>query len=84
MSEKPALTPEQMSVLLKIVSSRTGKDPINLRKEMEGGSADGVLDALGADREKLHQLMENRQELEQLLSSPKIRTLLQELLGQGK
>ena len=53
MSDKPTLTPEQMSVLLKIVTAKTGKDPIDLKKELSGESADGILDALGADREKL-------------------------------
>lgn len=81
MSDKPTLTPEQMSVLLKIVTTKTGKDPIDLKKELSGESADGILDALGADREKLHQLMENREELEKMLSSPQMRTLLQQLLG---
>ena len=84
MSDKPTLTPEQMSVLLKIVTAKTGKDPIDLKKELTGGSADSILDALGADREKLHQLMANREELEKLLSSPQTRVLLQELLGRGK
>ena len=81
MSDKPTLTPEQMSVLLKIVTAKTGKDPIDLKKELSGESADGILDALGADREKLHQLMENREELEKMLSSPQMRALLQQLLG---
>ena len=81
MSDKPTLNPEQMSVLLKIVTAKTGKDPIDLKKELSGESADGILDALGADREKLHQLMENREELEKMLSSPQMRALLQQLLG---
>ena len=81
MSDKPTLTPEQMSVLLKIVTAKTGKDPIDLKKELSGESADGILDALGADREKLHQLMENREELEKMLSSPQMRALLPQLLG---
>ena len=81
MSDKPTLTPEQMSVLLKIVTAKTGKDPIDLKKELSGESADGILDALGADREKLHQLMENREELDKMLSSPQMRALLQQLLG---
>ena len=84
MNEKPKLTPEQMSVLLKIISSKTGKDPINLREELSGDGADGILDALGADREKLRQLMNNRRELETLLSSPQVKALLQEVLGRGE
>lgn len=83
MNEKPRLTPEQLSVLLKIVAKRTGRDPINLRNELNTGGADGLIGALGADREKLQALMNNRQELEALLSSPQVQAMLRELLGQG-
>lgn len=83
MSEKPNLTPEQLSVLLKIVARRTGRDPINLRQELSTEGADGLLGALGADREKLQALMSNRQEMEALLSSPQVQAMLRELLGKG-
>lgn len=81
MSENLNLTPEQQAVLMKIVAGRTGTDPINLREELSGEGSDGVLGALGADREKLQALMDNREELEKMLSSPQVRTLLQQLLG---
>ena len=84
MSEQKGLTPEQLSILLKIVAARTGKDPIMLEQQLAAGSSDDILDALGADREKLRPLTEDKKQMETLLSSPKVRALLKQLLwGSG-
>ena len=84
MAEKGYFTPEQMSVLLKIASSKLGKDPIMLRQELESGSYDAILSGMGADKEKLHQLLGNQKELEALLASREVRTILKEIMGGQK
>ena len=84
MSEAQGLTPEQLGILLKVASSKMGKDPIQLRKELTDGSYDQVLEGLGADQKKLRAMMENRSAMEELLESPQGKTILRELLGQGR
>ena len=84
MSEGQGLTPEQLGILLKVASSRMGKDPIQLKKELSDGSYDQVLGSIGADREKLRAMMEDRAAMEELLGSPQMQTILKELLRGGK
>ena len=45
MSEGKGLTPEQLGILLKVASSKMGKDPVQLKKELSDGSYDQVLGA---------------------------------------
>ena len=82
MSEGKGLTPEQLGILLKVASSKMGKDPVQLKKELSDGSYDQVLGAIGADQEKL---MENRAAMEELLGSPRVQAILKEMLaGRGQ
>ena len=81
MSEGQGLTPEQLGILLKVASSKMGKDPIQLKKELSDGSYDRVLGAIGADQEKLRAMMENRAAMEELLGSPQVQAILKELLA---
>ena len=84
MGEGQGLTPEQLGILLKVASAKMGKDPVQLRKELSDGSYDRVLGAIGADREKLRTMMENRTAMEELLQSDQVQGLLREMLGGGK
>ncbi len=84
MAEKGYFTPEQMSVLLKIASAKLGKDPIMLRQELESGSYDSILSGMGADKERLHRLLNDKQGLEALLSSQEVKTILKEIMGGKK
>ena len=81
LSEKRSFGPEQISVLLKIASARLGKDPIMLRQELENGSYDNILKGVGADKQKLQELLQDKKGLESLLSSPEVKTILKEIMG---
>lgn len=81
MSSGQGLTPEQLGILLKVASSKMGKDPIQLKKELSDGSYNQVLGAIGADPEKLRAMMENREAMEELLGSPQVQAILKELLA---
>lgn len=84
MGEGQGLTPEQLGILLKVASAKMGKDPVQLRKELSDGSYDRVLSAIGADREKLKTMMENRAAMEELLQSDQVQDILREMLGGKK
>ena len=84
MSEGKGLTPEQLGILLKVDSSKMGKDPVQLKKELSDGSYDQVLGAIGADQQKLRAMMEDRAAMEQLLGSSQVQAILKEMLGGRK
>ena len=74
MAEPSRYTPEQLSILLRIAAGKLGRDPVKLQEELQNGRLDGLLQSLGADRDKVNGLS-------QLLQSPQVRTLLQQLLA---
>ena len=78
MAEPSRYTPEQLSILLRIAAGKLGRDPVKLQEELQNGRLDGLL---GADREKVNALLSDREGLSQLLQSPQVRTLLQQLLA---
>lgn len=84
MSQGQGLTPEQLGILLKLASAKMGKDPVQLKKELSDGSYDRALAAIGADREKLRAMMENRSAMEELLGSAQVRDILRDVLGDRK
>ena len=77
MAEPSRYTPEQLSILLRIAAGKLGRDPVKL----QDGRLDGLLQSLGADREKVNALLSDREGLSQLLQSPQVRMLLQQLLA---
>ena len=83
MAEPSRYTPEQLSILLRIAAGKLGRDPVKLQEELQNGRLDGLLQSLGADREKVNALLSDREGLSQLLQSPQVRTLLQQLTACG-
>ncbi|HAL11251.1 MAG TPA: hypothetical protein DCP22_02910 [Ruminococcaceae bacterium] len=81
MADTPHYTPEQLSILLRIAAGKLGRDPVKLQEELQNGQLDGLLQSLGADREKVSSLLSDRENLSQLLQSEQVRTLLQQLLA---
>ncbi len=83
MGEK-GFRPEQLRVLMQAASARLGKDPNQLRQELESGSWDSVLAAAGTNREGLQQLLQDRSKVESVLRSPQAQALLRELMAKGR
>ena len=81
MGEKVSFTPEQISLLIKVAAAKMGKDPLMLRKELENGSLDSLLGGMGADKEKVRGMLNDKQELEAMLSSPQIKAIIREMMG---
>ena len=57
MAEPSRYTPEQLSILLRIAAGKLGRDPVKLQEELQNGRLDGLLQSLGADREKVNALL---------------------------
>ena len=81
MAESPRYTPEQLSILLRIAAGKLGRDPVQLQDELQNGKLDGLLQSLGADRERALALLNDREGLPRLLQSEQVRSLLQQLLA---
>ena len=81
MAEPAPYTPEQLSILLRIAAGKLGRDPVQLQRELQAGRLDALLQSLGADREKVTALLNDKAGLSQLLKSEQVRTLLQQLLA---
>ena len=81
MADTPRYTPEQLSILLRVAAGKLGRDPVKLQDDLQNGRLDGLLQSLGADREKVTALLSDRAGLAQLLQSEQVRQLLQQLLS---
>ena len=81
MADTPRYTPEQLSILLRVAAGKLGRDPVKLQDDLKNGRLDGLLQSLGADREKVTALLSDREGLAQLLQSEQVRQLLQQLLS---
>ena len=60
MAEPSRYTPEQLSILLRIAAGKLGRDPVKLQEELQNGRLDGLLQSLGADREKVNALLSDQ------------------------
>ena len=80
-AEPAPYTPEQLAILLRIAAGKLGRDPVQLQRELQAGRLDALLQSLGADREKVTALLNDKAGLSQLLQSEQVRTLLQQLLA---
>ena len=81
MADTPRYTPEQLSILLRVAAGKLGRDPVKLQDDLQNGRLDGLLQSLGADREKVTARLSDREGLAQLLQSEQVRQLLQQLLS---
>ena len=81
MADTPRYTPEQLSILLRVAAGKLGRDPVKLQDDLQNGRLDGLMQSLGADREKVTALLSDREGLAQLLQSEQVRQLLQQLLS---
>lgn len=81
MADSIRFTPEQLSILLRVAAGKLGRDPVKLSEDLKSGQLDGILNSLGADRQKVAAMLNDKEALGNLLQSEQVRTLLQQLLG---
>lgn len=81
MAEPIRFSPEQLSILMRVAAGKLGKDPVKLTDDLKSGQFDGVLESLGADRQKVAALLSDKDALAKLLQSNEVRNMLQQFLG---
>ena len=81
MAEPMRLTPEQLSILIRVAAGKLGKDPVKLSEDLKSGQLDGLLNSLGADRQKAAALLNDKEALSTLLQSDQVKSFLQQLLS---
>lgn len=72
------ITPDQLQALLGYASQQLGMTPEQLAQTVQSGNWDGLSQKL---RPELAAMVADRQQVEQLLRSPKAQALLRQLLG---
>jgi len=76
------LSDEKVNTLLQIAATKLGKDPQELRDQLESGSLDNLTKGLNPVAAKQFQsMLSNPKAAESLLSDSKVQTLLSGLLG---
>lgn len=76
---------DKLNSLLQIAGSKLGKDPQQLRADLEAGKLDGVLGSLDAKSAgQVNNLLQNPKALEALLGNDKIKNLLNGLMNGQK
>lgn len=73
------ISPEKMDMLLKTAGQRLGKDPQQLKNQLQSGSLEG----LGIDRNQQQQigdLLKDPQAMAKFFEQPQIKDMLQQLM----
>ena len=72
--------PNSYDPLIAKLSKKTGADPEQLKRAMQGGSPDDVLKSLSpAEQQKIRSLMNNKAELERIMRSDAAQAILKKL-----
>lgn len=79
------LSPEKMDSLLKIAGQKLGRDPAELKTQLENGNMEQMLGKLDPKTQtQITSLMNNPKALETLLGNEKIRNMVAGFMGGQK
>ena len=79
------LSDDKLASLLEIAGKKLGKDPQELKKQLESGQLDNVLGSLDPKaKNQVNTLLQNPKMVETMLQNDKIRNMLGGLLGGQK
>ncbi len=79
------LTPDQLQALLQYASKRLGTTPEQLAKTVQTGGVEGLQNRLSPEHlAKLQALMNDKEKTQQLINSPKMQQLIQQILNNKK
>ena len=77
------LNPQNLDLLLKVVSAKLGTTPQNLKQQLESGKFDGAMNGMNpTDSAKFQEVLKNPQLMEKLMSAPQAQSLYKKLSGE--
>ncbi len=74
------LSQAQLNLLLKMAGKKLGTNPETLRKALESGNADYLLNQTKGSNDQLKQLISNPELANKLMESPQAKELLKKLM----
>lgn len=76
------LSPDKMDTLLNMAGKKLGKDPQNLKRELENGNLKQAISGLDpSTQSKISEIVNNPKALEAVLQSDKFKSMLSGLMG---
>lgn len=76
------MNPQNLDLLLKVVSSKLGTTPENLKQQLESGKFDSALNSMNSsDAAKFQQVLQNPQLMEKFMSAPQAQSLYKKMGG---
>ena len=76
------MNPQNLDLLLKVVSSKLGTTPENLKQQLESGKFDSALNNMNtSDAAKFQQVLQNPQLMEKFMSAPQAQSLYKKMGG---
>ena len=79
------LSDEKVNSLLQIAAKKLGKDPEELKTQLQSGSLDNLTQNMNPKASQQFQsLLSNPKAAEAMLSDPKVQTMISALLGKNK
>ncbi len=82
MNQQFNLSQKQMELLMSLASKKMGKNPEQMRQQLQSGDLQGLLGGLPqGQQQRIQQLMNDPAAIQQLISNPKVQQLLQGLMG---
>ena len=77
------INPQNLDMLLKVVSSKLGTSPENLKQQLESGKFDSALTGMNSsDAAKFQQVLQNPQLMEKFMTAPQAQALYKKLSGE--
>jgi hypothetical protein len=76
------LPPDKLSALLNIAGKKLGKDPAELKQQLESGNLDGIMGKMTPQaKQQMGALLSDKKKLEALMADEKIKNLLAGIIG---
>lgn len=77
----PNLSPQKLDALLKIAGQKLGRDPQDLKNQLQNGQLDQVTKGMSPrQQQQIGSILSDRKKLGQMLESPQVKQMLEQLM----